>query len=126
MVEDSNQKYVQEFMDYVLQNDDVWVRSGGRGPPCAWLRVWMQMRGWAWRAAAVGSAAAEGCDSSLAKIAAAQPLPPIELGGAALGPHVQTKQPLPSRTQFVTMHQLIDWMRNPIPKSEVRAGRHHN
>lgn len=45
MVEDSNQKYVQEFMDYVLQNDDVW---------------------------------------------------------------------------FVTMHQLIDWMRNPIPKSEMK------
>ncbi|KAL4440382.1 hypothetical protein ABPG75_003383 [Micractinium tetrahymenae] len=45
MVEDSNQKYVQQFMDYALQKGDVW---------------------------------------------------------------------------FVTMHQLIDWMRNPIPKSEMK------
>lgn len=28
---------------------------------------------------------------------------------------------LPACLQFVTMHQLIDWIRNPIPASEMKA-----
>ena len=30
--------------------------------------------------------------------------------------------PPPPLLQFVTMHQLIDWMRNPIPKDEMKVG----
>lgn len=26
----------------------------------------------------------------------------------------------PPTLQFVTMHQLIDWMRNPIPKDQMK------
>lgn len=116
MSQSANQKYVQKFIDYALgkEDKDVWVSrcvSCNALAPCSlWAGgcFWRRLQG----PAGLGSS---------------EPgARPVVQGRRGTQPRRTRSSPPCSRSlatpapQFVTMHQLIDWIRNPIPKDQMK------